>query len=153
MRMRSGIGAAAATIAAASSGIPVGRYKLAVFALSAGFAGLAGGIYAPYMGYLAPGSFPVVLSIEYLVMAAVGGLGTIAGAIVGSAVVLFLVHVLSRVATMSGMPDALPVILSYAVYAVLLVTAVLFLPRGIASGTALAWQRILRRTRHSRGPY
>jgi branched-chain amino acid transport system permease protein len=142
-------------IAAASSGIPVGRYKLAVFALSAGFAGLAGGIYAPYMGYLAPGSFPVILSIEYLVMAAVGGLGTIAGAIIGSAVVLLLVHILSRVATMSGMPDALPVILSYAVYAVLLGTAVLFLPRGIVSVAAPAWQRTFRRARrtsHSRGP-
>jgi branched-chain amino acid transport system permease protein len=138
-------------IAAASSGIPVGRYKLAVFALSAGFAGLAGGIYAPCMGYLAPGSFPVVLSIQYLVMAAVGGLGTIAGAILGSAVVLLLVHALSRFATMSGMPDAAPVILSYAVYAGLLAAAVLFLPRGVVSVITPAWQRILQRTRHPQG--
>ena len=134
-------------IAAASSGIPVGRYKLAVFALSAGFAGLAGGIYAPYMGYLAPGSFPVDLSIEFLVMAAVGGLGTIAGAIIGSAAVQLLVQLLSRLATMSGMPDTAPVILSYAVYAGLLVPAVLFLPRGMVSVIAPAWQGIVRRVR------
>jgi branched-chain amino acid transport system permease protein len=133
-------------IAAASSGIPVGRYKLVVFALSAAFAGLAGGIYAFYMGYLAPGSFPVLLSIEYLVMAAIGGLGTIAGGIIGSAVVLLLVHTLSRLATMSGMPDAAPVILSYAVYAILLVAAVLFLPGGVVSVIAPVWKRILRRT-------
>ena len=120
-------------VAAASSGVPVGRYKLAVFALSAGYAGLAGGIYAFHMGYLAPGSFPVLLSIEYVVMAAVGGLGTIRGALIGSAIVLVLVDTLSRIATMSGMPSTAPVVLSYAVYAVLLVVAVLFMPGGVVA--------------------
>lgn len=120
-------------VAAASSGIAVGHYKLAVFALSASFAGLAGGIYAFYMGYLAPGSFPVMLSIEYIVMAAVGGLGRVSGAVAGSALVFLLVHGLSRVATLSGMPSTAPVILSYAVYAVLLVSAVLFLPGGLVA--------------------
>jgi len=120
-------------VAAASSGVAVGYYKLSVFALSAGFAGLAGGIYAFYMGYLAPGSFPVMLSIEYIVMAAVGGLGKVSGALSGSAVVFLLVHGLSRVATLSGMPSTAPIVLSYAVYAVLLVSAVLFLPRGLVA--------------------
>jgi branched-chain amino acid transport system permease protein len=129
-------------LAAASSGIPVGRYKLAVFALSAAFAGLAGGIYAFYMGYLAPGSFPVLLSVEYVVMATIGGSGTIAGAVVGSVVVLLLVHGLSRFATMSGMPDSAPVILSYAVYAMLLIVAVLFLPRGVTSIPASVRERM-----------
>lgn len=129
-------------VAAASSGIPVGRYKLAVFALSAAFAGLAGGIYAFYMGYLAPGSFPVLLSVEYLVMATIGGLGSIKGGVIGTVVVLLLVHGLSRFATMSGMPDAAPVLLSYAVYAVLLIVAVLFLPGGVTSIPALVRARM-----------
>jgi branched-chain amino acid transport system permease protein len=120
-------------LAAASSGVPVGRYKLAIFALSAAFAGLAGGIYASYMGYLAPGSFPVLLSIEFVVIAAVGGLGTISGGVVGTVIVLLLVHGLSRIATSSGMPSAAPVILSYATYAGLLILAVLFLPGGVVS--------------------
>jgi branched-chain amino acid transport system permease protein len=134
-------------VAAASSGVPVGRYKLAVFALSAAFAGLAGGIYAFYMGYLAPGSFPVLLSIEYVVMAAVGGLGRVSGALVGSTVVLLLVDALSRFATMSGMPSSAPVILSYAVYAVLLVSAVLFLPGGIVAVLASVGAKFNRRER------
>lgn len=133
-------------LAAASSAIPVGRYKLAVFSLSAGFAGLAGGIYAFYMGYLAPGSFPVLLSVEYVVMATVGGLGTISGGVLGAAVVLLLVHALSRLATTSGMPISAPVILSYAVYAVLLITTVLFLPGGIVSLVAAASERASRRS-------
>lgn len=118
-------------VAAASSGIAVGYYKLAVFALSASFAGLAGGVYAFYVGYLAPGSFPLMLSIEYIVMAAVGGLGRVSGALAGSTVVFLLVHGLSRVATLNGMPSTAPIILSYAVYAVLLISAVLFLPGGV----------------------
>jgi branched-chain amino acid transport system permease protein len=133
-------------VAAASCGVAVGPYKLAVFALSAAFAGLAGGIYAFYMGYLAPGSFPVLLSIEYVVMAVVGGLGRISGGVVGSALVLLLVHTLSRVATMNGMPSTAPVILSYAVYAMLLVASVLFLPEGVVSIAQSAWTRLGQRS-------
>ncbi|HEU5475517.1 MAG TPA: branched-chain amino acid ABC transporter permease [Actinophytocola sp.] len=117
--------------AAAASGVPVGRYRLAVFALSAAFAGLAGGIYAFYLGYLGPGSFPVLLSIEYVVMAVVGGLGTIAGPVVGAAGIVLLVQLLNDLGTRPGMPSYAPSVLSYAVYAVLLVLVVLFLPRGI----------------------
>jgi branched-chain amino acid transport system permease protein len=128
-------------VAAASSGIPVGRYKLAMFTLSAGIAGLAGGIYTFYLGYLAPGSFPVMLSIQYVVMAAVGGMGTVSGGVVGSALVLLTVDALSRVATLSGMPSVAPIIASYAVYAVLLVSAVLFLPEGLVPFLGRLWSR------------
>ena len=117
--------------AAAASGVPVGRYRLAVFALSAAFAGLAGGVYAYYVGYLAPGSFPILLSIEYVVMATVGGLGTVAGPVVGATAIILLVQVLTDIGTRPGMPSYAPSVLSYAVYAVLLVLVVLFLPRGI----------------------
>ena len=123
--------AATSEVAAAASGVAVGRYRLAVFALSAAFAGLAGGIYAGYLGYLAPGSFPVLLSIEFVVMAVVGGLGTIAGPVVGAAVIVLLVQALTTLGTQPGMPGYAPTVLSYAVYAVLLVATVLYLPRGI----------------------
>jgi branched-chain amino acid transport system permease protein len=117
--------------AAAASGVPVFRYRLAVFALSAGFAGVAGGIYAFYVGYLSPGSFPVLLSIEYVVMAVVGGLGTVWGALVGAAAITLLVQVLNEISTQPGMPSYAPSVLSYAVYALLLVVVVLLLPRGL----------------------
>jgi branched-chain amino acid transport system permease protein len=48
-------------------------------------------------------------------------------------IVVLMVHTLSRLATMSGMPDTAPVILSYAVYALLLIATVLFLPGGLMS--------------------
>jgi len=135
--------------AAASSGIRVGRYKLAVFALSAAFAGLGGGIYAFFMGYLAPGSFPVVMSIEYVVMASVGGLGTISGAVLGTAIVMILVHVLSRIGTMSGMPSTAPAVFSYAVYASLLIAVVLYVPHGIAPLLTERAARLLARARRA----
>jgi branched-chain amino acid transport system permease protein len=60
-----------------------------------------------------------------------------------------LVDALSRLATMSGMPSSAPVVLSYAVYAVLLVAAVLFLPGGIASVLASLLGKLERHPRVS----
>jgi branched-chain amino acid transport system permease protein len=117
--------------AAEASGVPVGAYRLLVFAFSAAFAGLAGGIYAFYLGYLAPGSFPVLLSIEYVVMAVVGGLGSIAGALAGATLITLVVQLLTTLATQPGMPSFAPSVLSYAVYALLLIAVVLFVPDGI----------------------
>ncbi|MFC5745561.1 branched-chain amino acid ABC transporter permease [Actinomadura rugatobispora] len=122
---------ATSEVAAESAGVAVGRAKLAVFALSAAFAGLAGGIYAYYVGYIAPGSFPVLLSVEYVVMAVVGGLGTVWGALAGAAAITLLIQLLNNVGTMEGMPGYAPSVLSYAVYSVLLIAAVLFMPGGL----------------------
>jgi branched-chain amino acid transport system permease protein len=122
---------ASSEVAAESSGVPVGRYKLVVFALTGAFGGLAGGIYAFYIGYVAPGSFPALLSFEYVVMAVVGGLGTISGAILGVAAVTLLVQFLNEVATLPGMPSYAPSVLSYAAYSALLIAVVLFLPDGL----------------------
>jgi len=134
VRSRAGRGLralATSEVAAAASGVPVGRYRLAVFALSAAFAGLAGGIYAFYLGYLGPGSFPVLLSVEYVVMAVVGGLGTVSGGVVGAVAIVLLVQVLNDIGTQPGMPSYAPSVLSYAVYGLLLVVVVLYLPRGL----------------------
>ncbi|MDY7086765.1 MAG: branched-chain amino acid ABC transporter permease [Actinomycetota bacterium] len=133
--------AATSETAAAASGVPVGAYRLAVFALSAGFAGLAGGVYAFYLGYLSPGSFPVLLSIEFVVMAVVGGLGTLSGPLVGAIVIVLLVQALNTLGTQPGMPSYAPSVLSYAVYALLLVVAVRYLPGGLVP----AAQRLTRR--------
>lgn len=127
--------------AAASSGIPVGRYKLTVFALSAAFAGLAGGVYAFYIGFLSPGMFPVAMSITYVVMAVVGGLGSVWGAALGTALVTVGVHYLGLLGTMDGMPDYAPSVFSYAVYGLLLMVTVLFLPHGIVPSAREWWRR------------
>ncbi len=116
---------------ALASGVAVGRYKLRVFALSAAYAGLSGGVYAFYVSYIAPGSFPLVLSIEFLIMAAVGGLGSIWGSVVGATLVSLVVQVLQDVGTLPGMPLRAPAIFAYAVYGMILVAVMLVLPGGI----------------------
>ncbi len=116
---------------ALSAGVPVGRYKLQVMALSAAYAGLAGGVYAFFVGYIAPGSFPVLLSIQFLIMAAVGGLGSISGSVVGTALIYLLIQVLTRIGTLPGMPLHAPAVFSYAVYGLILVLILLLLPQGI----------------------
>lgn len=141
--------AATSETAAAASGVAVGGYRLAVFALSAAFAGLAGGIYAYYLGYLAPGSFPVLLSIEYVVMAVVGGLGTIAGPVLGAAVIVLLIQVLTALGTQPGMPGYAPSVLSYAVYALLLVVTVLYLPRGLVPALRTGTARLVSAVRRA----
>lgn len=135
--------------AAAASGVPTGRYKLAVFAISAGYAGLAGGIYAFFLGYIAPGSFPVLLSIEFVVMAVVGGLGTVWGAVVGAVAVTLLVQALTQLSTLPGMPPAAPSMLSYAAYALVLVGVLLLVPGGLVPA---ARARLARRTHHRQAP-
>ena len=135
--------------AAESSGVPVTRYKIVVFALSAGFAGLAGGIYAFFIGYLAPGSFPVLLSFQFIVMAVVGGLGTLWGPVVGAVVITLIVQTLNDLGTRPGMPSYASSVFSYAVYAVLLVVVLLFLPRGLLPAMADLFRRALGRRRQA----
>ena len=62
--------------AAESAGVPVNRSKVTIFALSAGYAGLAGGLSAFFTPYVSPDSFPALESFTYVIMAVVGGLGT-----------------------------------------------------------------------------
>jgi branched-chain amino acid transport system permease protein len=127
---------------AASTGVPVARYKVVVFAISASFAGLAGGVYAFYLGYIAPGSFPVVLSIEWVVMAVVGGMGTRWGPVVGATLITALVQVLNDLGTRPGMPSYAPTVLSYAVYALFLVLVLLFMPGGLVPWIRGRWERL-----------
>jgi branched-chain amino acid transport system permease protein len=116
---------------ALAAGVPVGLYKLQVFALSAAYAGLAGGVYAFYVSYIAPGSFPLVESIEFLIMASVGGLGSVWGAAVGATLVSLIVELLQALGTLPGMPLRAPAIFSYAVYGLILVGVMLLLPAGV----------------------
>ncbi|MEU5992921.1 branched-chain amino acid ABC transporter permease [Spirillospora sp. NPDC047418] len=132
---------ATSEVAAASSGVPVAVYKQTVFSLSAGFAGLAGGIYAFYIGYVAPGSFPVLLSFEYVVMVVVGGAGTIWGALAGATAITLLLQLLNDIGTREGMPASAPTVLSYAIYGVLLIVVVLFLPKGLVPSATAWWDR------------
>jgi branched-chain amino acid transport system permease protein len=76
--------------AAAAVGIPVQSYKALAFVLSSMYAGLAGVFYAVAIGSVAPQSFGLDVSVLYLVMIVIGGLGSVGGAVAGAAVVTAL---------------------------------------------------------------
>ena len=68
-------------------GYRVESYKLFVFTLSAGMAGIAGALYVPQVGIINPSEFAPGNSIEAVIWVAVGGRGTLAGAVLGAIVV------------------------------------------------------------------
>lgn len=84
-----------ADLAAQMSGIGLARFKTLAFVLSAAVAGLAGALYGPLIGYITPESFNLLLSIKFLLMIVVGGLGFLPGALLGAAFITGLDVVLS----------------------------------------------------------
>jgi branched-chain amino acid transport system permease protein len=77
-------------IAAQSMGVSLAAYKTLAFAYSAALMGVAGALFAHKIGFLAPDIFSVLLSIQFLLMVVVGGLGSLHGAIYGAVFVALL---------------------------------------------------------------
>ncbi|MBV9522674.1 MAG: branched-chain amino acid ABC transporter permease, partial [Alphaproteobacteria bacterium] len=75
--------------AAKSLGVPVRRYKLYALLLSAAFTSLAGSLYALMVGFVDPESaFGILVSVEMIITAALGGVGTLFGPLLGAAILV-----------------------------------------------------------------
>jgi branched-chain amino acid transport system permease protein len=83
-------------VAAAVMGVDVRRYKAAAFTVSSAYAGLSGVLLALAFGRIVPDSFGFLMSIDFLVMIIIGGLGSIGGAVAGALVVAALPPILSH---------------------------------------------------------
>src|ERR671914_1213038 len=121
---------------AAAAGVNVSAYKLRLFVLSAGLAGLAGALYVFLLQFLSPDAFGVFLSIQFVVMVAVGGLGSVYGAVVGAVAITLLQDQLQQLGTREellgfSLPDQAPQVFSVGVFAVILIVVILFFPRGL----------------------
>jgi branched-chain amino acid transport system permease protein len=77
-------------ISAQSMGISLWGYKTLAFFLASVYAGVAGCLFAVTMGHITPNHFPLMLSIEYVMMIIVGGPGSIVGVILGSVLITVL---------------------------------------------------------------
>lgn len=97
-------------IAALSSGVNINRYKMIAFIFAAFFAGIAGGLYAHYMGILEPKVFKFDKSIELLVMVVLGGMGNLKGSIFAAIVLTVLPEVLRGLASYRTLIYALALI-------------------------------------------
>lgn len=107
-------------IAAEAIGVNLMLYKTAAFAVSAFYAGLAGGLYAHAMGFINPESFDMRLSITFLAMVVVGGLGSILGSHLGALAMTLLPLSLTAV---KDVPEI--------IYGGILVIIILFEPLGL----------------------
>ena len=77
-------------IAAEVIGVNLTVYKTLAFAVSAFYAGIAGGLFGFVLGFFDPFTFNLILSIIFLVMVVVGGLGTIQGGVMGATLITYL---------------------------------------------------------------
>lgn len=109
-------------------GVNVTKYKVAIFALSAVFASLAGSLYAHYINFIAPPTFYISFSILLLVMVMVGGVHSIWGAIVGTAAIMFLNEIIRYVGhTYFNINGEVEIV----VYGLIIILVMIFIPKGI----------------------
>jgi branched-chain amino acid transport system permease protein len=80
--------------AAEGMGIPIFRYKLLSFAISSFYAGFAGALWAYYMVSITTEPFNLALSVEFIAMVIIGGMGSMPGAIFGATFITVLNEVL-----------------------------------------------------------
>src|SRR2546421_1026981 len=134
-------------LAAEVVGVSLFRYKVGAFVISSAIATFAGVLYGLYLGYLTPDqtSLCLVLSIQFLAIIVVGGIGTIYGSILGAVLVGALPRIIDEFA------DSFPFVtndpgktgftkgaLSTAIYALLIIAFLVLEPRGLAG----IWRRI-----------
>ncbi len=120
-------------LAARAMGVDLVRYKTAAFALSAFYAGIGGSLYAHLIHGISPEDFTVFLSIDFVTMIVLGGLGSVSGALLGAFLLMLLQNLLTRLPVVRDFKNLYVIVLG-----VILILTITFLPRGIAG----AWKSL-----------
>ncbi|WP_090094498.1 branched-chain amino acid ABC transporter permease [Clostridium uliginosum] len=123
-------------IAAQSMGINAFKYKMMAFTIGAFFAGLAGGLYSHYMGYIQPVSFDFNKSIDFLTFVVFGGMGSLSGSIIATIILTFLPELLR------SMQDFRMII-----YPLALILLMIFRPQGLFGDKELSLKIFKRNTK------
>lgn len=111
-------------IAAEVMGLNVAKTKRRAFVISSFFAGLGGGFYSHHLGYISPGSFGFIISVQILIFAVLGGLGSLSGSIIAAFILTFLPELLRSLPT--GTID-----LRMIIFPILLILMMILRPQGI----------------------
>ena len=117
--------------AAALAGLNVAALRILAFVVSAACAGLAGALLGITTTLVSPGSFTVTLSIALLTGAVLGGLGSLAGAVWGSLIIVLVPTYITDVATSHGLSSSVAANIPIAAYGVVLIAVILLFPDGI----------------------
>jgi branched-chain amino acid transport system permease protein len=123
-------------------GINLLRYKLIAFAISSFYAGVAGALWVTFLKVVTPDHFPLLLSIQYLAMIIVGGLGSILGSIFGAVFITLTPEVLSHFSDVVKLYapgyEEIFVPMKEVIFGLLIVLFLVFEPLGLAE----IWNRI-----------
>jgi len=116
--------------AAETMGINLGWYKAISFTLSAIYAGLGGSLYAHFILFISVDYFTLLLSISYIVMIVVGGIGSITGSVIGAVFITVLPEIIAFMK--DYLPEAVKIAssLQAAVYGIVLMLFVIYRPTG-----------------------
>ncbi len=130
-------------VAAETMGVDLTYYKTLAFAVSAFYTGVAGGLYAFILGFINPEGFHIIMSISFLAMVVVGGIGSIMGSITGAILMTYLDVKLQAIQDIPGIGAALVSFtekymsmggisnVAIIVYGLVMIVIVLFEPLGI----------------------
>lgn len=142
--VRGGVGRALLSVrdnevAAQTMGVKVSSYLTFTFALSAMYAGVAGGLYTMVFGFVAPDSFGVPLTLSFFTATVLGGSATLSGAVYGALIIEFLPVFAA---------DINPALSGF-IYGVMLIVVIQIMPDGIAGlvnrAVSSAWRGSIKR--------
>jgi branched-chain amino acid transport system permease protein len=120
-------------IAAEALGVDTTRYKVLAFAMGAFFAGVAGGLFAHFLGYLNPSSFQFLKSIEVIAMVVLGGMGSVSGSVIAAILLTVLPEFLRPVKDFRMV-----------IYSLMLIVLMITRPQGLMGTRELGLPRWLR---------
>ncbi len=120
-------------VAAQTIGVDIAKYKTIAFAISAFYTGVAGGLFAYLITYLSPDAFTLELSIDFIAMIVIGGLGSISGSIIGAVILTGMQQ------TLAGLQD-----LQVFIFGLALIVFMILMPRGITGMLGAVKQRYFR---------
>ena len=108
-------------VAAQTIGIDLAKFKTIAFAVSAFYTGVAGGLFAYLITYLSPDAFTIELSVDFIAMIVIGGMGSILGSIIGAVILTGMQQILA------GLLD-----LQILIFGISLIVFMIFMPKGIS---------------------
>jgi branched-chain amino acid transport system permease protein len=126
-------------VAAELAGINLGRTRVLAFVVSAACAGLGGVLLAIVTRLAAPSSFTIVLSIFLLVAIVVGGLGSLLGAVIGSALLVFFIPFVTNLGRDAGLSSTQAAEVAPLSFGLFLIVVMLLAPQGLVGTIRLRY--------------
>ena len=128
-------------IVAEALGIPVRRYKLTAFVVSSSLTAVAGCLLAYYRSFVSIEAFTLYLTIDYVAMVIIGGMGSMVGVVLGAVFVVTFPHIIEGLVRMLPVPAAITnevFAINYAAFGLIMILFLVFEPQGLVG----IWRRV-----------